>query len=67
MRYPLSHSDIQKRIEKETNTNLTKELAGLVGESFLEAAKPQVPKEPLEECRRFVKKCACPRADSAKP
>ena len=43
-----SQSETQKRIEKETNTNLTKELAGLVGESFLEAAKPQVPKEPLE-------------------
>jgi hypothetical protein len=44
--YPLSHSDRQKRIEKETNTNLTKEMAGLVGKSFLEAAKPQAPKEP---------------------
>jgi len=32
--YPLSHSDRQKRIEKETNTNLTKEMAGLVGKSF---------------------------------
>ena len=31
---PPYHSDRQKRIE--TNTNLTKELAGLVGESFLE-------------------------------
>ena len=41
--YPLSHSDRQKRIEKETNTNLTKEMAGLVGKSFLEAAKPQAP------------------------
>ena len=44
--YPLSHSDRQKRIEKETNTNLTKEMAGLVGKSFLEAARPQAPKEP---------------------
>jgi len=41
-----SHSEKQKRIEKETNTNLTKEMAGLVGKSFLEAAKPQAPKEP---------------------
>ena len=38
-----SHSEKQKRIEKETNTNLTKEMAGLVGKSFLEAAKPQAP------------------------
>ena len=39
VRYPLSHSDRQKRIEKETNTNLTKELAGLVGELFLEGSQ----------------------------
>ena len=35
------HSGPQKRIEKESNKKLTNELAGLVGESFEEAAKPR--------------------------
>lgn len=38
---PQSHSETQKRIEKESNKKLTNELAGLVGESFDEAAKPR--------------------------
>jgi len=45
--HSLSHSETQKRIEKESNKKLTNELAGLVGESFEEAAKPQTPKVPF--------------------
>ena len=37
------HSEPQKIIEKEPNKKLTNELAELVGESFVEAAKPQAP------------------------
>ena len=45
---PQSHSETQKRIEKESNKKLTNELAGLVGESFEEAAKPREPEVPLD-------------------
>ena len=41
-----SHSETQKRIEKESNKKLTNELAGLVGESFEEAAKPRAQEVP---------------------
>ena len=40
------HSGPQKRIEKESNKKLTNELAGLVGESFEEAAKPRAQEVP---------------------
>ena len=40
------HSGTQKRIEKESNKKLTNELAGLVGESFDEAAKPRTQEVP---------------------
>ena len=41
-----SHSETQKRKEKESNKKLTNELAGLVGESFEEAAKPRAQEVP---------------------
>jgi len=41
-----SQSETQKRIESKSNPNLKKELAGLVGDAFAEAAKPRVPKVP---------------------
>ena len=44
--YSPSQSGIQKRIESKSNPNLKKELAGLVGDAFAEAAKPRVPKVP---------------------
>ena len=40
------HSGPQKRIEKESNKKLTNELAGLIGESFEEAAKPRTQEVP---------------------
>ena len=43
---PQSHSETQKRIEKESNKKLTNELAELVGESFEEAAKPRAQEVP---------------------
>ena len=43
---PRVHSGPQKRIEKESNKKLTNELAGLVGESFEEAAKPRAQEVP---------------------
>ena len=43
---PPVHSGPQKRIEKESNKKLTNELAGLVGESFEEAAKPRAQEVP---------------------
>ena len=47
--HSLSQSETQKRIEeKETNPNPTKELAGLLGDSFVEAAKPRRPEEPSD-------------------
>lgn len=42
--HPLSQSETQKRIESKSNPNIKKELAGLVGDAFVEAAKPQAPK-----------------------
>ena len=51
-----SQSESLKRIEKETTPNPTKELAGLLGESFVEAAKPRRPEEPSdapEDCKRY--------------
>ena len=47
---PQSHSETQKRIEKESNKKLTNELAELVGESFEEAAKPQAQEVPTANC-----------------
>ena len=44
VRHPLSQSETQKRIESKSNPNIKKELAGLVGDAFVEAAKPQAPK-----------------------
>ena len=44
------HSGPQKRIEKESNKKLTNELAGLVGESFEEAAKPRAQEVPTANC-----------------
>ena len=43
---PPVHSGPQTRIEKESNKKLTNELAGLVGESFEEAAKPRASEVP---------------------
>ena len=51
-----SQSESLKRIEKETNPNPTNEMAGLVGDSFVEAAKPRRPEEPSdapEDCKRY--------------
>ena len=45
-----SHSETQKRIEKESNKKLTNELAELVGESFEEAAKPRAQEVPTANC-----------------
>jgi len=47
VRHSLSHSETQKIIERKSNKKLTNELAGLVGKSFEEAAKPRVPEVPL--------------------
>ena len=41
-----SQSETQKRIESKSNPNLKKELAGLVGDAFADAARPRVPKVP---------------------
>lgn len=46
--HPLSQSETQKRIESKSNPNLKKELAGLVGDAFDKAAKPQAPKVALD-------------------
>ena len=54
-----SQSETQKRIENKSNPNLKKELAGLVGDAFAEAAKPPDKSDwqiPPEECSLFARR-----------